>query len=136
MTISRRKLLATAAYFAIGAAAARAAVVSGRLPWHPDAGAPPQPVRPGPWQFFTADEARAIEALADRIIPPDPQPPGGKDTGCAVYLDRQLAGPYGQADGLYDKPPVLKGAKNQGPQSAGGPAKAYRDGLAALDRYC
>jgi gluconate 2-dehydrogenase gamma chain len=30
----------------------------------------------------------------------------------------------------------MDGAKNQGPQSAGGPAKVYRDGLAALDRYC
>jgi gluconate 2-dehydrogenase gamma chain len=30
----------------------------------------------------------------------------------------------------------MTGGKNQGPQSAGGPAKTYRDGLAALDRYC
>ena len=30
----------------------------------------------------------------------------------------------------------MPGAKNQGPQAAGGPAKSYRDGLAALDRYC
>ena len=77
MAISRRQLLAAAAYFAAGTVAARAAVIHGRLPWHPDAGTPPHPVRPGPWQFFTADEARAIEALADRIIPSDPQTPGG-----------------------------------------------------------
>src|SRR3569833_2070963 len=136
MTISRRKLLATAAYFAIGAAAARAAVVSGRLPWHPDAGAPPQPVRPGPWQFITADEARAIEALADRIIPPDPQTPGGKDTGCGVWLDRQLAGRYGRAEGDYNKGPFMPGLPTQGQQGADGPAKQYRDWLAALDTFC
>jgi gluconate 2-dehydrogenase gamma chain len=45
--------------------------------------------------YFTADEGAAIEALVDRLIPPDPQIPGGKDAGCAVFIDRQLAGPYG-----------------------------------------
>ena len=136
MAISRRQLLATAAYFAAGTVAARARVISGGLPWHPDAGTPPKPVRPGPWQYFTADEARAIEALADRIIPPDPKTPGGKDSGCAVYLDRQLAGPYGRAEGDYDKGPFMPGLPNQGRQSKNGPAQQYRDWLAALDTYC
>jgi len=136
MAISRRQLLATAAYCAAGTVAARARMISGALPWHPDAGTPPHPVRPGPWQFFTADEARAIEALADRIIPPDPKTPGGKESGCAVYLDRQLAGPYGRAEGDYDKGPFMPGLPNQGRQSKNGPAQQYRDWLAALDTYC
>jgi gluconate 2-dehydrogenase gamma chain len=93
-------------------------------------------VKPGPWLFFTGSEGRAIEAMADRIIPPDPETPGGKDAGCAVFLDRQLAGPYGRQDGLYTKPPFLPGTPQQGPQSEGGPAHVYRAGLAALDRYC
>jgi Gluconate 2-dehydrogenase subunit 3 len=37
-------------------------------------------------------EGAAVEALMDRLIPPDPDTPGGKDTGCAVFIDRQLAG--------------------------------------------
>jgi gluconate 2-dehydrogenase gamma chain len=77
-----------------------------------------------------------MEALADRIIPSDPQTPGGKDSGCAVFVDRQLAGAYGAQDGLYVRPPFITGAKNQGPQSQGGPRKEYRDGLAALDKAC
>jgi hypothetical protein len=39
------------------------------------------------------DEARAIEAIVDRIIPPDDETPGGKDAGCAVFIDRQLKAP-------------------------------------------
>jgi gluconate 2-dehydrogenase gamma chain len=74
--------------------------------------------------------------LADRIIPPDPQTPGGKDAGCAVFIDRQLAGPYGRAEGHYTRPPFMPGTKQQGPQSADGPAATYRKALAALDRYC
>jgi gluconate 2-dehydrogenase gamma chain len=95
-----------------------------------------RPHRCGRDLSFTLDEATAVEALADRIVPPDPQTPGGKDAGCAVFVDRQLAGPYGRAEGHYNRPPFMHGAKNQGTQAAGGPAKTYRDGLAALDRYC
>jgi len=136
MLLHRRELLATAAWIIAGTAVARASVITGRLPWHPTAGDPPTPVRPGPWQFFTADEAAAIEALADRIIPPDPKTPGGKDAGCAVYLDRQLAGPYGRRDGDYNRGPFMPAAKNFGPQAQNGPAADYRKQLAAFDRYC
>ena len=136
MRMHRRQLLTTAAWFFAGIAVSRATEIAGQLPWYPNSGNPPTPVRPGPWQFFSLDEATAVEALADRIIPPDPQTPGGKDAGCAVFVDRQLAGPYGSAEGHYNRPPFMHGTKNQGPQRAGGPAKAYREGLAALDRYC
>ena len=77
-----------------------------------------------------------MEAIADRIIPPDPETPGGKDAGCAVFIDRQLAGPYGQQDGLYLRPPFQAGMKNQGQQSEAGPTQRYRSGLAALDKAC
>jgi gluconate 2-dehydrogenase gamma chain len=137
MLFHRRELLAGAALFLLsGAATGRAAVILDHLPWMPNAGNPPTPAKAGPWQFLTGAEGRAVEAIADRIIPPDPQTPGGKDAGCAVFIDRQLAGPYGRQEGLYDSPPFLKGSKQQGPQSEGGPAKTYRDGLAALDHYC
>src|SRR5262250_3188561 len=75
---SRPKWLSTAT-------AAPAETILGRLPWVPNAGNPPVPVKAGPWQFFSAEEGRALEAIADRIIPPDPQTPGGKDSGCAVF---------------------------------------------------
>jgi len=135
MLLRRRDLLAGTALFVL-AGAARAAVLHGALPWEANAGDPPPVVKPGPWHFFNGDEGRAVEAIADRIIPPDPATPGGKDAGCAVYLDRQLAGPYGHNAGHYNRPPFMAAAKNFGPQSESNIAKTYRDGLAALDRYC
>src|SRR6202030_163177 len=118
------------------ATSARALVVKGSLPWAANAGTPPTAVRPGPWTYFTAEEGAAVEALVDRLIPPDPETPGGKDAGCAVFIDRQLAGPYGSARGLYMRPPFVDGTPQQGPQSPLTPAARYRQGLAALDKYC
>ena len=94
------------------------------------------PVRPGPWHYFTGAEGGAVEAIADRIIPPDPQTPGGKDAGCAVFVDRQLAGPYGRKSGQYNRPPFMEGTEQQGEQSEAGPAQHYRKALAALDEHC
>lgn len=134
--IRRRDLLTGATLALVGGAAAHAGIVKGELPWRPDEASPPSRAAPGPWQFFTPDEVPAIEALADRIIPPDPQTPGGKDAGCAVFLDRQLAGGYGSAEGLYESGPFVRGSKQQGNQSSKTPAQLYHAALAALDVYC
>jgi gluconate 2-dehydrogenase gamma chain len=130
----RRELLIGAAYLMLGLSKAHATIIVDHLPWTPNAGNPPTAALPGSWVFFTRDEGRAMEAIADRIIPPDPQTPGGKES--AIFIDRQLAGPYGRQDGLYVRPPFMKGTKSQGRQSEKGPAQEYREGLAALDRAC
>jgi gluconate 2-dehydrogenase gamma chain len=132
----RHLLLASAALLVATGTSATARTVAGALPWEPNGGNLPPAAKLGPWQFFTADEGRAMEALADRIIPPDDSVPGGKDSGSAVFVDRQLAGDYGKQEGHYVRPPFIEGTKNQGAQSEGGPRKEYRDGLAALDKAC
>ena len=132
MKLHRRELLGSAAFLLM--AGTRYASAQS-LPWRPEAGSPPTFTK-GPWLFFDAGEASAVEALVDRLIPPDPDTPGGKDAGCAVYIDRQLAGPYGRNAGLYVSPPFIKGTKEQGPQDEDGPAERYRKALAALDQYC
>ena len=136
---SRRALLAsTAALLVAWATDARAEIFAdgGGMPWRPFAGDPPTEVKPGSWGFFTPEEGAAVEALVDRLIPPDPETPGGKDCGCAVFIDRQLAGAYGAASGLYMNPPFLSGTPEQGLQSPATPAELYRRMLAALDQYC
>ncbi|HEX3836467.1 MAG TPA: gluconate 2-dehydrogenase subunit 3 family protein [Steroidobacteraceae bacterium] len=132
--IRRRDVLAGTALVLASEPAARAGLIAGHLPWEPSSSAYPDPVTAGGWKYFSAEEAAAVEVLADRIIPPDAQTPGGKDAGCAVFIDRQLAGPYGRLAGLYEQPPFLKGTKQQGPQSSQTPAELYRAGLAALNR--
>jgi gluconate 2-dehydrogenase gamma chain len=128
-------LASTAALGVTGIAGLRARSLAGSMPWEPGAATPPTVVRPGRWMFLTADEAATIEAAVDRLIPPDDRSPGGKDTGCAVFIDRQLAGPYGRAEGLYMRPPFMPGAATQGYQSPDAPAARYRAGLKALADY-
>ena len=134
--LTRRAMLAsTAALLVAGSTLARARTLNGAMPWEPGAATPPDMVRPGPWMFFTADEAALIEAAVDRLIPPDDRGPGGKDAGCAVFIDRQLAGPYGRSAGLYLHPPFMPGAATQGYQMPDAPAARYRAGLTALADY-
>jgi gluconate 2-dehydrogenase gamma chain len=132
----RRVVLSSlAAALAASPLSAQGAVIEGGMPWTPDRSAPPRPVKPNGWRYFTDDEAAAVEALVDRLIPADAETPGGKDCGCAVFIDRQLAGPYGSAEALYMKGPFRDGTPQQGQQSAAPPAAHYRKALAALDKH-
>ncbi len=58
--------------------------------------------RKTPWRFFTDDEARTVEAICDRIVPPD-EDPGAAQAGAAVYIDRQLLGPFRDHRATYRK---------------------------------
>ena len=49
-----------------------------------------------PLRFFTANEARVIAAACERIFPSDENGPGAKEAGVIIYIDRQLAGPFGR----------------------------------------
>src|SRR5258708_7896666 len=133
MRLHRRELLGSAALLFIGGATGARAQW---LPWRPEAGSPPTPFVKGPWIFFDPAEGAAVEGLVDGLTRPDPETPGGKDAGCGVFIDGQLAGPFGRRAGLYLSPPFIKGTKQQGPQDEDGPAVRYRKALAALDQYC
>ncbi|MBB2972955.1 gluconate 2-dehydrogenase subunit 3 family protein [Mesorhizobium sp. RMAD-H1] len=136
--LSRRQFLASTAVSILFASTpdALARSFSGQLPWKPFSADPPTPVRPGPWLFFTHDEAQTIEAIVDRLVPADDLSIGGKEAGCAVFIDRQLAGFFGSSERHYMKGPFAKGLPQQGLQSPVLPTERYRAGIAALDDYC
>lgn len=132
--LSRRAmLLATAAFFQWTKTGAE--TYSGSLPWTDGRATAPTPVLPGGWRFFTMAEAATMGAIVDRLIPADALSPGGKDAGCVVFIDAQLAGPFGSAGGQYVRPPFVAGTPQQGHQGADTPAMRYRAGLKALDEY-
>ncbi|HWB99058.1 MAG TPA: gluconate 2-dehydrogenase subunit 3 family protein [Bryobacteraceae bacterium] len=45
------------------------------------------------WRFLTLTEATTLEAVCDRIIPPD-EDPGAGQAGAVNFIDRQLMGFY------------------------------------------
>jgi gluconate 2-dehydrogenase gamma chain len=132
-TLRRRSLLAGTAIALLAAGTASAHTLQGGRPWAPNMADPPAPVRPGPWEYFTPEEGAAVEALVERLIPADEFGPSGKDAGCAVFIDRQLAGFYGAAERWYMRPPFAHGTPEQGIQTPLTPAAQYRVGLVALD---
>ena len=134
--LNRRRLLGLCGVM-LAAAAVGARVILGGRPFARTKTPPPEPVdRTAGWIFFTAAEAAAVEAIVDRLIPTDALGPGGREAGCALFIDRQLAGTYGQSTVWYLAGPARAGTLQQGPQHTDTLAARYRQGLAALDRHC
>jgi gluconate 2-dehydrogenase gamma chain len=85
-----------------------------------------------PLRFFTAAEAGVIAAACERIFPSDANGPGAKEAGVVIYIDRQLAGPYGADKYRYTKGPFVESVPEHGYQAKENPRDAYRMGLATL----
>jgi gluconate 2-dehydrogenase gamma chain len=61
-----------------------------------------------PLRFFTAEEAKIVQAAAARIIPTDDSGPGATEAGVVIYIDRQLASGYGRDKYRYTKGPWVE----------------------------
>ena len=85
-----------------------------------------------PLRFFTAAQARVIAAACDRIFPSDENGPGAREAGVVIYIDRQLAGPYGADKYRYTKAPWVESVPEHGYQGKPNPRDTYRDGIAKL----
>jgi gluconate 2-dehydrogenase gamma chain len=85
-----------------------------------------------PLRFFTADEAHVVAAAAARIFPTDDAGPGATEAGVVIYVDRQLAGPYGRDRWRYTQPPFDVGSPELGYQGKETPREIYRAGLKTL----
>jgi gluconate 2-dehydrogenase gamma chain len=88
--------------------------------------------------FFTPAETTLVTGLVDRLFPADALSPAASELGVVFFLDRQLAGSYGEGAKTYRSGPWAEGTPNQGYQLALTPAEFYRQAFAelaaALDR--
>lgn len=93
-----------------------------------------KPVRV-PLKFFTAHEAKIVAAACERIFPGDENGPGAKEAAVMIYIDRQLAGPYGRDELRYTKGPFIENDPSWGGyQGRAGPQEIYRAGIKKLGR--
>ena len=88
-----------------------------------------------PLRFFTADEARVVAAACERIFPSDASGPGATEAGVVIYIDRQLAGPYGRDKYRYTKGPWVESVPEHGYQGKENPQETYRKGLKDLGNF-
>jgi gluconate 2-dehydrogenase gamma chain len=86
-----------------------------------------------PLRFFTAPEAKIIQAACERIFPTDESGPGATEAGVVIYIDRQLAGPYGKDKYRYIKGPWVASIPEHGYQGKETPQEIYRAGIKLLD---
>ena len=88
-----------------------------------------------PLRFFTELEALTVASAAARIFPSDDSGPGAAEAGVTIYIDRQLAGPYGQDRFRYTQGPFEKAPAELGYQGKATPREIYREGLKDLKGF-
>ena len=133
-TIPRRNFLK-------GAAAGTAAALATVAPAQTQTPAPAAQAPPGDapdahaWLTLNATEAAFIVAAVDTLIPADQLSPSGSDCGVAVFIDRQLAGAYGNGARLYRQGPFPKAKPELGYQLALTPREFFRAGVVAANDF-
>jgi gluconate 2-dehydrogenase gamma chain len=88
-----------------------------------------------PLRFFTAAEALTVQAAAERILPSDASGPGATEAGVVIYIDRQLAGPYGSDKYRFTQAPFVESVPEHGYQGKQSPREIYREGVRQLENF-
>jgi gluconate 2-dehydrogenase gamma chain len=141
-TIPRRSFLK-------GAGAASAAVAtalttpaeqaSAQMPGAAVAAAPAAPAAPAAaseaYLTLTAAEAAFLSAAYDTFIPADRLSPSGTDCGLVTYMDRQLAGAWGNGARFYRAGPFLQGKPEHGYQLPLTPREFFTAGIRAANAW-
>ena len=122
-----------------GAAGTLAATaLTGALPRTAEAQTAPAPApqpapQPEPLLTLTATEAAFLSAAYDTIVPADALSPSGTDCGLVNYIDRQLAGAWGNGSRLYRSGPFVPGKPEQGYQLSLTPREFFAAGIKAAN---
>jgi len=90
---------------------------------------------PEVWLTLNATEAAFTKTAVDTLIPADELTPSGTDVGLASFIDRQLAGAFGNGARLYRQGPFLPAKPELGYQLALSPREFYRAGVEATNEW-
>ena len=96
----------------------------------------PAAAEPQTWLTLNHTEADFIAAAVDTLIPADDLTPSGSDCGVATFIDRQLAGAFGNGARLYRQGPFVKAKPELGYQLALTPRDFFRAGIVAANDFC
>jgi gluconate 2-dehydrogenase gamma chain len=89
-----------------------------------------------PLRFFSQAEALIVAAATSRIFPSDDAGPGAREAGVAIYIDKQLAGPWGRDRHRYTEGPFEENAPAEfGYQGKATPQQIYHKGLKDLTGF-
>jgi gluconate 2-dehydrogenase gamma chain len=88
-----------------------------------------------PLRFFTESEALIVASATSRIMPTDDSGVGATQAGVTVYIDRQLAGPWGRDRYRYTQGPFEAAPVEFGYQGKESPREIYRSGLKNLKGF-
>lgn len=113
--------------------------IAGAAPLAANAATPadaPAPALPAGYSCFSADEAAFVEMMVNVMCPADDYTPAGVDCGLALFIDRQLAGAFGQGAGRYMSGPWKPAVPQAGLQLPMTPEQFFRAGLEAVNAAC
>jgi gluconate 2-dehydrogenase gamma chain len=116
-----------------GAAPMASALAESAAPAPASAPAPALSPVPRGYLSFNAAEAAFMEAVLNVMCPADNYSANGVDCGLAFFIDRQLAGGFGQGAGHYMSGPWAPGMPQAGLQLPMTPEQFFKAGLAAVD---
>jgi gluconate 2-dehydrogenase gamma chain len=89
-----------------------------------------------PLRFFSRSEALTVAAATSRIFPSDDAGPGAREAGVVIYIDRQLAGPWGRDLRRYTQEPFDEDFPSElGYQGKATPQEIYRSSLKDLKGF-
>jgi gluconate 2-dehydrogenase gamma chain len=88
-----------------------------------------------PLLTLTADEAAFFSAAYDTIIPADALSPSGTDCGLVTYMDRQLAGAWGNGARMYRNGPFFPAKPEYGYQLPLTPREYFAAGIRAANTW-
>jgi gluconate 2-dehydrogenase gamma chain len=133
-TIPRRKFLWGAGLASTAVATGLTNTAAADSPASPgpesNAAAAPEPVL-----TLTETEHAFFIAAVDAFIPADELSPSGSQCGVVAFIDRQLAGAYGNGARLYRDGPFPRGKPELGYQLPLNPREFFRAGIAMANEW-